>query len=42
MPDIRNVSDVNTARMYEDITDVTDKGEYAADMVILATGVRPE
>ena len=28
MPDIRNVSDVNTARMYEDITDVTDKGEY--------------
>ena len=28
MPDIRNVSDVNTARMDEDITDVTDKGEY--------------
>ena len=27
MPDIRNVSDVNTARMDEDITDVTDKGE---------------
>lgn len=27
-PDIRNVSDVNTARMDEDITDVTDKGEY--------------
>ena len=28
MPDIRNVSDVNTARMDEHITDVTDKGEY--------------
>ena len=28
MQDIRNVSDVNTARMDEDITDVTDKGEY--------------
>ena len=28
MPDIRNVSDVNMARMDEDITDVTDKGEY--------------
>ena len=28
MPNIRNVSDVNTARMDEDITDVTDKGEY--------------
>ena len=28
MPDIRNVSDVNTARMDEDITDVIDKGEY--------------
>ena len=28
MPDIRNVSDVNTARMDEDITDVTDKCEY--------------
>lgn len=28
MPDIRNVSDVNTARMNEDIADVTDKGEY--------------
>ena len=28
MPDIRNVSDVNTARMDENITDVTDKGEY--------------
>ena len=28
MPDIRNVSYVNTARMDEDITDVTDKGEY--------------
>ena len=28
MPDICNVSDVNTARMDEDITDVTDKGEY--------------
>ena len=28
MPDIRNVSDVNTAEMDEDITDVTDKGEY--------------
>ncbi|NLK76621.1 MAG: relaxase/mobilization nuclease domain-containing protein [Clostridiales bacterium] len=28
MPDIRNVSDVNTARMDKDITDVTDKGEY--------------
>jgi hypothetical protein len=28
MPDIRNVFDVNTARMDEDITDVTDKGEY--------------
>ena len=28
MPDIRNVSDVNTARMDEDIADVTDKGEY--------------
>ena len=28
MLDIRNVSDVNTARMDEDITDVTDKGEY--------------
>lgn len=28
MPDIRNASDVNTARMDEDITDVTDKGEY--------------
>lgn len=28
MPDIRNVSDVNTARMDEDITDVTDKDEY--------------
>ena len=27
-PDIRNVSDVNTARMDEDITDITDKGEY--------------
>ena len=25
MPDIRNVSDVNTARMDEDITDVTGK-----------------
>ena len=28
MPDIRNVSDVKTARMDEDITDVIDKGEY--------------
>ena len=28
MLDIRNVSDVNMARMDEDITDVTDKGEY--------------
>ena len=28
MPDIRNVSDVNTARMDEDITDVTDKSEF--------------
>ena len=28
MADIRNVSDINTARMDEDITDVTDKGEY--------------
>ena len=28
MPDIRNVSDVNTTRMDEDITDVTNKGEY--------------
>ena len=28
MPDIRNVSYVNTERMDEDITDVTDKGEY--------------
>ena len=28
MPDIRNVSDVNTARMDEDITEVIDKGEY--------------
>ena len=28
MPDIRNVSDVNTARMDEDITDVTGKGEF--------------
>ena len=28
MPDIRNVSDVNTTRMDEDITDVIDKGEY--------------
>ena len=28
MADICNVSDVNTARMDEDITDVTDKGEY--------------
>ena len=28
MPDIRNVSDVNTARMDEDITDVTGKSEF--------------
>ena len=28
MPDIRNVSDVNTARMDEDITDVTGKNEF--------------
>ena len=28
MADIRNVSDINTARMDEDITDETDKGEY--------------
>ena len=28
MPDIRKVSDVNTSRMDENITDVTDKGEY--------------
>ena len=28
MPDIRNVSDVNTARMDEDITDVTVKSEF--------------
>lgn len=28
IPDIRNVSDVNTARMDEDITDVTDKSEF--------------
>ena len=28
MSDIHNVSDVNMARMDEDITDVTDKGEY--------------
>ena len=28
MPDIRNVSDVNTARMGEDITDVTGKSEF--------------
>lgn len=28
MPDIRNVSDVNTARMDEDITDVTGKIEF--------------
>ena len=28
MPDIRNVSDVNTTRMDEDITDVTNKSEY--------------
>ena len=28
MPDIRNASDVNTTRMDEDITDVTNKGEY--------------
>ena len=28
IPDIRNVSDVNTARIDEDITDITDKGEY--------------
>ena len=28
IPDIRNVSDVNTARMDEDITDVTGKSEF--------------
>ena len=28
MPDIRNMSDVNTARMDEDITDVTGKSEF--------------
>ena len=28
MPDIRNVSDVNTTRMDEDITDVTGKSEF--------------
>lgn len=28
MPDIRNVSDVNTARMDEDITDITGKSEF--------------
>mgnify|MGYP002737613186 CR=1 FL=1 len=28
VPDIRNVSDVNTARMDEDITDVTGKSEF--------------
>ena len=28
MPDIRNASDVNTARMDEDITDVTGKSEF--------------
>ena len=28
IPDIRNVSDVNTARMDEDITDVTGKNEF--------------
>ena len=28
MPDIRNVSDVNTARMDEDITDVTGQSEF--------------
>ena len=28
MPDIRNVSDVNTARMDEDIADVSDKSEF--------------
>ena len=28
MPDVRNVSDVNTARMDEDITDVTGKSEF--------------
>ena len=28
MPDIRNVSDVNMARMDEDITDVTGKSEF--------------
>lgn len=28
MPDIRNVSGVNTARMDEDITDVTGKSEF--------------
>lgn len=28
MPDIRNVSDVNTARIDEDITDVTGKSEF--------------
>ena len=28
MPDIRNVSDANTARMDEDITDVTGKSEF--------------
>ena len=28
MADTRNVSDINTARMDEDITDETDKGEY--------------
>ena len=28
MPDIRNVSDVNTVRMDEDITDVTGKSEF--------------
>ena len=28
MPDIRNGSDVNTARMDKSMTDVTDKGEY--------------